>query len=47
MTNWEGGLPTLKNKENVPLDGGLAEQPEDGGGQEDSSEGAETAGPLT
>jgi hypothetical protein len=39
-------LPPIKNQENVPLDGGVAEQPEDDG-QEDSSEGAETAGPLT
>jgi hypothetical protein len=41
-----GGLPTIKNQENVPPGGGVAEQPEDDG-QEDSSEGAETAGPLT
>jgi hypothetical protein len=41
-----GGLPTIKNQENVPPDGGVAEPPEDDG-QEDSSEGAETAGPLT
>jgi hypothetical protein len=41
-----GGLPTIKNQENVPPGGGVAEQPEDGG-QEESSEGAETAGPLT
>jgi len=32
--------------ETVPPGGGVAEQPEDEG-QEDSSEGAETAGPLT
>ncbi len=44
--NQGGGLPTIKNKENVPLGDGVAEQPEDDG-QEDSSEGAETAGPLT
>ena len=44
--NHGGGLSTIKNQENVPLDGGVAEQPEDEG-QEDSSEGAETAGPLT
>ncbi|HEV2877312.1 MAG TPA: hypothetical protein VGW09_08545 [Nitrososphaeraceae archaeon] len=31
---------------NVPLDGGVAEQPEDDG-QEDSTEGAETAGILS
>jgi hypothetical protein len=36
----------LSKKENVPPGGGVAEQPEDEG-QEDSSEGAETAGPLT
>jgi hypothetical protein len=42
----DGGLPTIKNQENVPPDGGVAEQPEDDG-QDDSSEGAETAGPLT
>jgi hypothetical protein len=41
-----GGLPTIKNQENVPPGGGVTEQPEDDG-QEDSSEGAETAGPLT
>jgi hypothetical protein len=41
-----GGLPATENQENVPLDGGAAEQPEDDG-QEESSEGAETAGPLT
>jgi hypothetical protein len=44
--NQGGGLPTIKNQENVPLDGGVAEQPEDEQ-QEDSSDGAETAGPLT
>lgn len=44
--NQGGGLPTIKNEENVPPGGGVAEQPEDDG-QEDSSEGAETAGPLT
>ena len=33
-------LPTIKNQENVPL-------PQEDDGQEDSSEGAETAGPLT
>lgn len=44
--NQGGGLPTIKNQENVPLDSGVAEQPEDDG-QEDSSEGAETSGPLT
>ena len=44
--NQGGGLPTIKNQENVPPGGGVAEQPEDDG-QEDSSEGAETAGPLT
>ena len=44
--NQGGGLPTIKNQENVPPGGGVAEQPEDEG-QEDSSEGAETAGPLT
>ena len=42
----DGGLPATQNQENVPLDDGVAEQPEDNG-QEDSSEGAETAGPLT
>jgi hypothetical protein len=41
-----GGLPTIKNQENVPPGGGVAEQPEDDG-QEESSEGAETTGPLT
>lgn len=44
--NQGGGLPTIKDKENVPLDDGVAEQPEDNG-QEDSPEGTETAGPLT
>jgi hypothetical protein len=44
--NQGGGLPTIKNQENVPPGGGVAEQPEEDG-QEDSSEGAETAGPLT
>jgi|SRR5918996_151701 hypothetical protein len=44
--NQGGGLPTIKNQENVPLDDGVAEQPKNDG-QEDSSEGAETAGPLT
>jgi hypothetical protein len=41
-----GGLPTIKNQENVPPGGDVAEQPEDDG-QEESSEGAPTAGPLT
>ena len=45
--NQGGGLPTIKNQENVPPGGGVAEQPEDDGQQEDSSEGAETSGPLT
>ena len=45
--NQGGGLPTIKNQENVPPGGGVAEQPENNDGQEDSSEGAETAGPLT
>jgi hypothetical protein len=45
--NQRGGLPNIKNQENVPPGGGIAEQPEDDGQQEDSSEGAETAGPLT
>ena len=44
--NQEGGLPNIKNQENVPPGGGVAKQPEDEG-QEDSPEGAETAGPLT
>ena len=44
--NQGGRLPTIKNQENVPPGGGIAEQPEDDG-QEDSSEGAPTAGPLT
>jgi hypothetical protein len=44
--NQGGGLPSIKNQENIPPGGGIAEQPEDDG-QEDSSEGAETAGPLT
>lgn len=43
--NQGGGLPTINNQENIPPGGGVAEQPEDYG-QEDSSEGAETAGPL-
>ena len=42
----QGGLPTIENQENVPPGAGVTEQPEDEG-QEDSSEGAETAGPLT
>jgi hypothetical protein len=41
-----GGLPATQNQENVPLDGGAAEQPEDNG-QEETSEGEPTAGPLT
>ena len=41
-----GGLPPIKNQENVPPGGGVAEQPEDDG-EEDSPEGAPTAGPLT
>lgn len=41
-----GGLPVTENQENVPLDDGVAEQPDDNG-QGDSSEGAETAGLLT
>ena len=45
--NQGGGLPTINNQENVPPGGGVAEQPEDDGQQEDSSEGLETAGPLT
>jgi hypothetical protein len=45
--NQGGGLPNIKNQENVPPGGGVAEQPEEDEGQEDSSEGAETAGPLT
>ena len=45
--NQGGGLPNIKNQENVPPGGGVAEQPEDDGQQEDSSEGAETVGPLT
>jgi len=45
--NQGGGLPNIKNQENVPPGGGVAEQPEDDGEQEDSSEGAPTAGPLT
>ena len=44
--NQGGGLPTIKNQENIPSDGGVGEQDQDDG-QEDSSEGAETAGPLT
>jgi hypothetical protein len=44
--NQGGGLPPIKNQENVPPGGGVAEQPGDDG-QEDPSEGAETAGPLT
>jgi hypothetical protein len=43
----QGGLPPIKNQENVPPGGGVAEQPEEDNGQEDSSEGAPTAGPLT
>jgi hypothetical protein len=42
-----GGLPTIKNEENVPPGGGVAEQPEEDDGQEGTSEGAPTAGPLT
>ena len=42
-----GGLPTIKGPENVAPGSGIAEQPEEDDGQEDSSEGAETAGPLT
>jgi hypothetical protein len=38
----QGGLPTIKNQENVPPGGGVAEQPED-----EEQDGAETAGPLT
>jgi hypothetical protein len=45
--NQGGGLPTIENQENVPPGGGVAEQPEEDDGQEDSSEGAPTAGPLT
>jgi hypothetical protein len=45
--NQGGGLPTIENQENVPPGGGVAEQPEDDGEQEDPAEGAETAGPLT
>jgi hypothetical protein len=45
--NQGGGLPNIKNQENVPPGGGVAEQPEADDGQEGSSEGAETAGPLT
>lgn len=45
--NQGGGLPTIKNQENAPPGGSVVEQPEDDGQQEDSSEGAETAGPLT
>jgi hypothetical protein len=41
------GLPPIKNQENVPPDGGVAEQPEEDDEQEGSSEGAPTAGPLT
>ena len=41
-----GKLPNIKNQENVPPGGGVAEQPQENG-QEDSTEGAETAGPLT
>jgi hypothetical protein len=44
--NQGGGLPTIENQENVPPGGDVAEQPEDDG-QEDSSEGVETAGHLT
>jgi hypothetical protein len=44
--NQGGGLPTIKNEENVPPGSGVEEQPQDDG-QDDSSEGAETAGPLT
>jgi hypothetical protein len=45
--NQGGGLPTIENQENVPPGGGVTEQPEDDGQQEDSPEGAPTAGPLT
>ncbi|HEU4446469.1 MAG TPA: hypothetical protein VFR94_17490 [Nitrososphaeraceae archaeon] len=44
--NQGGGLPTIKGPENVAPDSDITEQPDDDG-QEDSSEGAETAGPLT
>ena len=36
--NQGGGLPTIKNQENVLPGGGVAEQPENNDGQEDSSE---------
>jgi hypothetical protein len=39
-------LPPIRNEESVPPGGGV-EQPEDDGEQEDSPEGAPTAGPLT
>jgi hypothetical protein len=42
-----GGLPSIKNREDLPVDSEITEQPEDDDGQEDSSEGAETAGLLT
>lgn len=52
--NRGGGLPGIKEKENLPIDSEITEQPEDedeeqsqDDGQEDPSEGAETAGPLT
>jgi hypothetical protein len=47
QVNQGGGLPTIENQENVPPGGGVTEQPEDDGQQEDSPEGAPTAGPLT
>jgi hypothetical protein len=44
--NQGGGLPTIKNEENVPPGSGVEEQPQDDG-QDASPEGTETAGPLT
>jgi hypothetical protein len=45
--NGGGGLPSIKNREDLPLDNEITEQPEEDNGQQDSSEGAPTAGPLT
>jgi hypothetical protein len=43
----EGGLPSIKDRVDLPLYNEITEQPEVDGEQGDSSEGAETAGPLT
>lgn len=44
----QGGIPIIKNNENLPLDNEISEQPDtEDGIQEGPLEGAETAGPLT